>query len=33
MSRPILERIGFQLLTFANALRWRPPGDPAVRPD
>lgn len=24
MSRPILERIGFQLLTFANALHWRP---------
>ena len=25
MSRPILERIGFQFLTFANALHWRPP--------
>lgn len=23
MSRPILERIGFKLLTFANALNWR----------
>jgi hypothetical protein len=24
MSRPILERLGFQVLTFANALHWRP---------
>lgn len=23
-SRPILEKLGFQLLTFANALQWRP---------
>ena len=23
ISRPILERIGFELLTFANALHWR----------
>jgi len=30
MSRPILERIGFKLLTFANALHWRPPGDSAA---
>ena len=27
MSRPILERIGFRLLTFANALHWRAPKD------
>ena len=24
MSRPILERLGFEVLTFANALHWRP---------
>ena len=24
MSRPILERLGFQVMTFANALHWRP---------
>jgi len=23
MSRPILERLGFKLLSFANALNWR----------
>lgn len=28
MSRPILERLSFQLLTFANALHWRPPEAP-----
>jgi hypothetical protein len=26
MSRPILERLGFKLLTFANALHWRARG-------
>jgi len=29
MSRLILERIGFQFLTFANALHWRPSGNSA----